>query len=228
MKLVLILLILIPVGLEAAESDLYEFLWLDPDKSVYVLQNKTHEKKKQANINLGYVRSLADFQDSAGYSISTGYFFTEELGIELSFSNFSHNNNTTYENIISVNNTEPFIRRHNSITSVSFIYSPFYGKINTFNQIYYFDVDFGIGLSLIDSESNLNYIDQSSVFDEYDKESYTALKLKMNLKLYLNKDYHLYGQVNTSSYMAIDPQDLNTKELQIDYDLNFGIGFNFN
>mgnify|MGYP000697543964 CR=1 FL=1 len=29
----------------ATEKDLYDFLWLDPDKKVYVLQNKVHKKE---------------------------------------------------------------------------------------------------------------------------------------------------------------------------------------
>ena len=35
-----------PTVLPASEKDLYNFLWLDPDKKVYVLQNKIHKKSK--------------------------------------------------------------------------------------------------------------------------------------------------------------------------------------
>jgi hypothetical protein len=34
-------------ALFAAEDDLYDYLWLDPDKKVYVLQNKVYKKKSK-------------------------------------------------------------------------------------------------------------------------------------------------------------------------------------
>ena len=37
----------------AAEKDLYDFLWLDPDKQVYVLQNKVHKKEHTIYANAG-------------------------------------------------------------------------------------------------------------------------------------------------------------------------------
>jgi hypothetical protein len=39
--------------LKANEKDLYDFMWLDPDKKVYVLQNKVHKKERTIYINLG-------------------------------------------------------------------------------------------------------------------------------------------------------------------------------
>lgn len=52
--LVSIMLILLQMSnAYSGEENLYDFLWLDPDKSVYVLQNKTHEKKGSFYFDLG-------------------------------------------------------------------------------------------------------------------------------------------------------------------------------
>lgn len=42
--LALVLFTLSAPALRADEKDLYDFMWLDPDKKVYVLQNKVHKK----------------------------------------------------------------------------------------------------------------------------------------------------------------------------------------
>ncbi len=36
----------------AGEKDLYDFQWLDPDKSVYVLQNKIYPKNKTFYVDI--------------------------------------------------------------------------------------------------------------------------------------------------------------------------------
>jgi len=67
----------------AAEKDLYDFLWLDPDKKVYVLQNKVHKKEHTVYANLGTGLGLSStFQDTSLLHGNIGYFITEEWAIE--------------------------------------------------------------------------------------------------------------------------------------------------
>ena len=44
--------------LKAGERDLYDFLWLDPDKSVFVLQNKLYPKDGSLYFELGYLSNI--------------------------------------------------------------------------------------------------------------------------------------------------------------------------
>ena len=71
-------------ALRADEKDLYDFLWLDPDKKVYVLQNKVHKKEHTVYANVGIGTGLSsDFQDTSMFHANAGFFFTEEWGIKI-------------------------------------------------------------------------------------------------------------------------------------------------
>ena len=120
----------------ADEKDLYKFLWLDPDKKVYVLQNKLFKKKKSIYTQLGYVAGLSgEYQDTSGLNFRTGYYLNEEWAIEGFYNSYSNKNNDAYDNIKRINQTVPFVRRFTSTYGLMGIWSPFYGKINTFNKL---------------------------------------------------------------------------------------------
>lgn len=226
--LLLIIALVMTSVASASEKDFYNFLWLDPDKSVYVLQKKIHKKKGRNFFQFGYTKGLSsDFQDTNGYNMNVGRYLTEELGIELHFAQYLNENNNAYESIIRVNNTEPFIRKMQQNIGIMGIWSPFYGKINTFNRIYYFDVSFGAGISYLTAESNLKYSDNTSITGKFDKETYTALMFKTDLKLYVNKDFYFQAQLINQSFWANEPQNRNTKKLKFNFDTMFGVGYSF-
>lgn len=229
MKKFLSLLILISFSVaQAAEKDLYDFLWLDPDKSVYVLQKKIHRKKNKAYFQAGYLSGISsDFQDSSGYNLDAGYYFHEEFGIELSFSDYTNSTNATYENVKRVNNAEPFIRRSNKMVGIMAIWSPFYGKINTFNKIYYFDVSFGLGFSALNAESNLNYVGDTNAYDRFDQEGYNALLTKVDFKLHINERIYIQTQLINQTYKAAEPQTNGNRQITNSYDFTLGLGYNF-
>ena len=96
MKLILLLLLMsVFIGRTlAGEKNEYDFLWLDMDKKVYVLQNKVYRKTNTWFIDLGYLGGLNnDYQNSQGLKVDGGYYFTDQWGIEV-FDNFlfSHRN----------------------------------------------------------------------------------------------------------------------------------------
>ena len=100
---------------QADEKDLYDFLWLDPDKSVYVLQNKVFDKEHSFYLNAGYLRSSsADFQKTNGFGARAGFFIREDWGIEAFYHSLSNSEDEAFENIRQVNNVVPFVRRVNS------------------------------------------------------------------------------------------------------------------
>ena len=61
-------------GLQAAEDSVYDFLWLDPDKSVYVLQNKTYRKEKTFSVGGSLLTTVGnEFQDTYGVDLKVDY-----------------------------------------------------------------------------------------------------------------------------------------------------------
>lgn len=223
-----IVLISQSVSIHAGEEDLYDFLWLDPDKSVYVLQNKVYPKNKTFYADIGYLglNLTSTFQNTNGAQFKAGYFFKEEWAIEASFLKYSNSDNTALDGVEAVSGVVPFIRRPLSSMSVFLIWSPFYGKINTFNKIYYFDWSFGVGTGQYTMESNLETAELASE-DRYETEQYTPLQLKTNLKFHLNKNIHLGIEFLNTNYQANTPKNPNNKSWDLNNDVIFSIGASF-
>lgn len=213
--------------LKAGERDLYDFLWLDPDKSVFVLQNKLYPKDGSLYFELGYLSNITStFQDTSGAKFSFGYHFAEEWAIEVSHINYSNTNNTALDSVAAVSGVMPFIRKPLSSTSLFLIWSPFYGKINTFNRIYYFDWSFGVGTGAYKMESNLETAELENE-DRYDDESYTPLQLKTSLKFHINKNLHIGLEFINTNYQANTPKNPNTKSWDQNNDIIMSIGASF-
>lgn len=213
----------------AGEGDLYDFLWLDPDKSVYVLQNKIYPKNKSFYADIGYVSNLtSNFQDTAGAQFKAGYYFTEEWAVEFDYMQYQNSDNTAFDSVGVINGAEPFVRRPLSNASVFIIWSPFYGKINTFNEIYYFDWSFGAGTGQYNMESSLqSNIDSPNDPNSYERETFTPIQLKTNLKFHINQHIHLGLEFLNTNYQASTPKNPGTDKWQQNNDLVFSIGVSF-
>lgn len=228
----LLLLLMLGLGsslkVHAGEKNLYDFLWLDPDKQVYVLQNKVYQKKNSIYADIGYLTNITSkFQDTSGLQLRGGYYFTEEFALELNFHNYSNSNNDDYRNVRLINSAEPFIRRLNSTYGVYAIWSPFYGKINTFNKIFYFDWSFGVGYQRINAESNIDNVRNPLVDSKYKKESYNGIGAKTNVKFHINEHTHVGIEYHNTYYRAAGPKNPNSKKMKTNTDIVFSIGFSY-
>ncbi len=211
----------------AGEEDLYDFLWLDPDKSVYVLQNKIYPKDKSLYLDLGYMMNLSStFQDTSGAQFKLGYYLNEEWAIEFDYIKYSNLDNGALKSVKVVAGLAPFVRRPLSSTTVFAIWSPFYGKINTFNKIYYFDWSFGVGTGSYTMESNLETAQLASE-DRFKTEDYTPLQLKTTFKFHINRAVHLGVEILNTNYESNSPKNPNSTSWDQNYDLIFSVGASF-
>jgi outer membrane beta-barrel protein len=226
---VLALSFLIPSATRAGEKSLYDFLWLDPDKKVYVLQNKLYKKEHSLYVDIGYVSNVTSkFQDTNGFQLRTGFYLHEEWALELATNQYTNSNNDELRNLRAVTPVDPFIRRFRSSYGANVIWSPFYGKINTFNQIFYFDWSFGAGLAHINAESNLRTSRQgASAITQFDRETHTGAVLKSNLKFHVRENIHLGIEYMNTYYRAPSPANPNSKKLRTNSDLILSIGFSY-
>lgn len=225
---ILLVLVIFTSNVRAGEDDLYDFLWLDPDKTVYVLQNKIYPKNKTFYADFGYVTGISStFQDTNGGQLKLGYFFTEEWAVEYNYIQYSNTENSAHDSIEYVAQVAPFVRRPLSSNSLFLIYSPFYGKINTFNKIFYFDVSFGIGTGVFVTESNLETAEDKNE-NKYSKETYTPLQLKATTKFHVNKNLHLGVEFLSTNFQAnSDPENQNRKSWKRSNDLILSVGVSF-
>lgn len=190
----------------SAEKDLYDFLWLDPDKKVYVLQNKVHKKEHTVYANLGVGLGLSStFQDTSLFHGNLGFYLTEEWALEGLYTSYSNQDNEALQNLAKLNGSIPFIRKTKSNYGAIIKWSPFYGKINTFNKIFYFDWSFGLGAGKLNTESNSATVANPAQANIYATESYSSIIGKTELTLHATKNIHFSLGLIMNNYKAPGP-----------------------
>lgn len=135
------------------DSDEYNFSWLDPDKKIYVLQNRKYEKSGHPLISLmGGVGFSNPYKNAYNIDPRFSYFITEYLGVEL-FYTFTENSSNSILTALSTAspNALPSVREIRNQLGGMILYVPWYAKINVFNSILYFDWYFGAGVGKISS-----------------------------------------------------------------------------
>lgn len=225
--LTLLFLTVLQRPLWASEQDLYDFLWLDPDKKVYVLQNKIYKRNRTTYFDIGYIKNMSsDFQNTSGFSAKAGHYVSEDWAFEINYNKYSNSDNNTYDTLKRVNGVEPFLRKIESNFSLLAIWTPFYGKINTFNRIIYFDWSFGVGPAFIGAESNaLSATDPNS--NAFADEKFTGGMGKTNMKFHINQNWHINAEYQHTIYRARGPIASQGKSMRSNSDLIFSIGFSF-
>ena len=181
-NLILFLLVIsffytVPQSVWAGESDTYNFSWLDPDKEVYVLQNRRYRKANRLHVYAGVGKTLSGaFVDSSNIQGRAGHYFMEEYGFEVIYSKNSGKENTTAANVRdngSGTGSRPFRRIVDTYYGGMFLWSPFYSKINTFNTIIYYDWIFGAGIGKIKESNNADESPYLDVLKELPDNSFS-------------------------------------------------------
>jgi len=222
------LMLMFSKNIHAGEESLYDFLWLDPDKKVYVLQNKVYQKEHSFYLDVGYLSNFTSkFQDTNGFAVNAGYYFHEEWGIELFYNQYSNKNNDDFRNVRLINTAEPFVRRPQSTYGAALMWSPFYGKINTFNKIFYFDWSFGAGYAQVKTDSNLRTVRATNTPNAYDPKTYSGGVLKTKLKFHATENIHLGIEYMNTYYMAPGPKNPKSDKLRTNTDIIFSVGFSY-
>ncbi len=229
MKIIKIILLLISFNMiaNATEESVYDFLWLDADKSVYVLQNKTYKKAKTLGIELSFLQKTGEeFQTTYGLDFKVNYYFTENWGLEAFYTTYTNSTNDTYKNLKEVSgNQEPFLRKMNGAYGLMALWSPFYGKVNTFNQIFYFDWGFGLGLAQLDTQSNITSVIVPQAPNVFTNDTISAVAMKTMFKIHLSRRHTLGIELRNFMYRAEAPGE--TKQLTNSVDVMVGFGIKF-
>lgn len=217
----------------ASESSVYDFSWLDSDKEVYVLQNRKYRKDGRLYIGGTFGKSLSGaFIDSYQGTLLGGYFFNENWGLELSYTKAQGSTNATHNAVNSQAGSVAFYRKIDTQMSAMLVWSPFYGKLNTFNKIFYFDWLFGIGPTSVSSLDNRNEFlpaasQQHSVLT---KETVNGLTWMIGWRFYISDgfsfrtDFTAVHLLNVSAATGLNETKSTTDNK---YNINFGINYAF-
>jgi outer membrane beta-barrel protein len=153
----------------------YDFSWLDPEKKIYVLQNRRYLKTEHMMVSLsGGPSTGSAYRASWHGTARLGYYFNEWLGLEGNYTLLVNNENKTFEALrVSTSNIIPIVREVRSQASAMLNFVPWYAKINMFNQIIYFDWYFGVGVGIINTRVDTR--NNAALAPNYVNENFTGL-----------------------------------------------------
>jgi outer membrane beta-barrel protein len=132
-------------------EDEYSFNWLDPDKKIYVLQNRKYLKSNRLLLSvMGGVGFSNPYRSTYNVDPRMSYYFNETWGIEVFYTLTGNSPNTVLDALQRASpNTLPNIREIRAQYGGMLHYVPWYAKINVFNSILYFDWYFGAGAGTV-------------------------------------------------------------------------------
>lgn len=232
-KLLLPLLFLfISLKVYAAEGDTYSFTWLDPDKEVYVLQNRKYRKAGRMHLNIGTgVTTSGAFVDATTFQGRAGYFFKEDWGFEAVYAINNGKENGTAASLRSdgTSGSVPFRRIVDNYMGGMILWSPFYSKINTFNTIIYLDWIIGAGVAKLEESNNYQEFAINPNDETQTTESHTGFMWDAGLKFYLNENFDIRTDLTVVHYKANKPirNGVGESTYYSNWDFAISLGYSF-
>ena len=231
LALFLLLSLIVTSKVFASEKDIYEFSWLDPDKEVYVLQNRKFRKAGHLHLNAGGgITTSGAFVNSTTIQGRAGYFITEDYGLEVLYAKNSGKENDTAKGVRSSGpqgtGTTPFRRIVDNYYGAMFLWSPFYSKINTFNSIVYMDWIFGVGYAQLKEKNNKLAFQSAALANQETLESHSGVLWEAGLKFYLDQSFSIRTDLTSVLYSA---NNISTSgsTMKTNYDATVSLGYSF-
>lgn len=216
---------------EAAEDQTYNFSWLDPDKEVYVLQNRKFRKAGRLHVSAGAgITTSGPFVDSKTLQTRFGFFFREEWGAEFIYAKNSGEENDAASLVRNEDGSGsvPFRRIIDNYMGGMILWSPFYTKINTFNKIIYLDLILGLGYAKVEETNNRDEFLNGGTSGEEITESHSGIMWNVGAKFFINERFSLRTDLTTIHYQAeVASETTNEKAWNENYDLAVSLGVSF-
>ncbi len=228
-KLTYLIFLLFTSNVFSDESSLYEFKWLDEGERVYVIQNKEHVKAGGLGVDISLIDSQSSpYQSTSGLSGSITYYMSENWSIDFTYKQYNNKDSADLNNLLSAYDSEvkPLIRRIDSAKLIHLNWIPFYGKINTFNQIFFFDWGVGLGAGQFDTAGNYETFLEKNISITFKEEVDTGFNFRSFVKFYTRSGITLGFEYNLTGVDTIKSQD-GTKEILYFNDIMATIGYIF-
>ncbi|MES2768991.1 MAG: outer membrane beta-barrel domain-containing protein [Bdellovibrionota bacterium] len=203
------------VDIQQIEQD----YWQQKDTEFHVVQSRRFTKEKRPFVNLGYGLLINDsFTKGSSLNLSSGYYFKEQHGFEVSYSQFDVKNSKTTDEIIVAGGT-PAYNKLNYQLAATYNWMPIYGKVSVFDKsIIYFDMGVHVGLALVDYDHALQAGDK--------QDSSVALVLDISQQFFLSEKWAFRFDVKNRFYKQ-DRLDYVTGAAKDDSEHNVSAVFGF-
>ncbi len=217
------------------DKDEYDFSWLDPDKKIYVVENRKFNKAQRFELSTSFGIGVSQAYITERQWLTRGtFFFSEHWGISAFYFNNYNSPNSEYAQVESLSSLVPAVRSTNSYFGGSVLWIPFYGKINLFNQIFYIDWDFELGVGSANTQININQ--QSNAAANNVTGSYGAIHWGSGWKFIVDRHWAAHFDFLSTHYSAPNGIVTNsnlgsatggTTEPYNNYYLTLGVGYTF-
>ena len=218
----------------ASDDNDYNFSWLDPDKKIYVLQNRRYRKQGLEVFAMGG-RSLGDIYRTV-YQVQprVAYWFNEDFGIEGFYSDRFNSTNNNYANLAQAINANavtqsPYIREVTSQLGLLFNWAPWYAKINVFNSVVYFDWYFSLGAGMLNTQVGPKTIDDPVVGSQWKTDNLFAVFLGTGQMFHLNEHWKLrldlLGHFYSAPTSGGAPNGVSGSSIFSNFAINLGVGY---
>jgi outer membrane beta-barrel protein len=147
-----------PEGAPPVGEGEYDFSWLDPEKKIYVVQNRKYLKQNRLEVALSAgLGGGSTYRSTTTIMPRVIFYPSETFGISV-FGGFNKNseNHNVSDLKLAGSEVKPAVRDVQSRIGASLMWMPFYGKVNLFNQILYLDWHFEAGVGQVATEIDLN------------------------------------------------------------------------
>lgn len=213
-----------PASADSGEESEYNFNWLDPEKKIYVLQNRKYLKKDRAMVSVLAGPGISNaYRNTGALSGRLGYYFSEWLGLEAFHTMMSNSENKTFEQLrFATTNIVPVVREIRSQTGVVVNYVPWYAKINVFNSILYFDWYFSGGAGVLNSQ--LDRRTNASLSTDFVDQNFTSVFLGTGQMFHLSQHFTVRLDATGAFYRAPVYGTSGEKTWFSNYLFGFGFG----
>lgn len=213
---------------ESAADDEYNFSWLDPDKKVYVLQNRKYRKAMRPAVYLqGGLNLDNPYRSELLYGARASFWFSEQFGIDAFYYKINSSKNDTFkalEDAASNSGALPFVRRHHSYLGALGTFTPWYAKLNFFNKILYFDWFFNLGLGQASTSVDRNRSKVTA--SNFVNENNFTIFYGTGQNFYVTRNFMIRLDLLGSTYTATTVNASTTKRY-FNWDFVAGIGYLF-
>ena len=166
----------------------YDFSWLDPDKKVYVVQNRKYLKGRKIELMLGAgINASGAYTSSNVFMGRATYFFNEQFGASVVAGVQTNSRNDTYQELETTTNVLPNVRDVTSFFGGSVMWVPFYGKYNLFNKIFYIDWHLELGIASVSTEVDRNFTPNAAA--NIATSSHSGFYWGTGMKFFINRTF---------------------------------------
>jgi outer membrane beta-barrel protein len=141
-----------PVANKASDkvdiSDLEQKYWAPKDVEFSVVQNRLYSKAKRFAVTPHIGPLVTDsFSSGMVYGLTTGYYFSERHGVEVTYDYYKLENSTVLQGYINQNAVQPDFNRQKDFFGLSYNWVPLYAKASLLDkEIIYYDLSISPGI----------------------------------------------------------------------------------